>query len=132
MERVFVDTSAWYALVDVQDPDHHAVTTFLESNLLPLLTTNYVLDETLTLLKARVGHRHAIEFGERLRTSRFCLLLHLTVDDEDAAWEIFKNHHDKAWSFTDCTSMAVMKHLGAATAFTLDKHFEQMGFRRVP
>ena len=56
----------------------------------------------------------------------------MTPDDEDEAWAIFKKHRDKAWSFTDCTSMAVMQRLDVTTAFALDEHFEQMGFRRVP
>ncbi len=132
MDRVFVDTSAWYALVDAGDPDHGAVSSFMRRNTLPLLTTSYVLDETLTLLKARLGHRPAVAFGEMARASKHCLLLHVTQDDEEEAWAVFKQHHDKVWSFTDCTSMAVMNRLGVRTAFALDEHFEQMGFRRLP
>ena len=56
MERVFVDTSAWYAVADARDPDHPAVSAFMQSNPLPLITTTYVLDEMLTLVKARFVH----------------------------------------------------------------------------
>jgi hypothetical protein len=52
---------------------------------------------------------------------------------EDAAFAIFKRYHDKGFSFTDCTSFAVMKALKLRKAFAFDRHFEQMeGFSRLP
>ncbi len=52
---IFVDTSAWYASVVPTDPNHAAAAAWLKGNQLPLLTTDYVVDEILTLLKMR-GH----------------------------------------------------------------------------
>jgi len=47
----------------------------------------------------------------------------------DEAWHVFeKFNRDKAWSFTDCVSYAVMKHENMTAAFALDHHFRQMGF----
>ena len=63
---VFVDTSAWYALVDKSDHDHRSALNSVRNLTHPLITTNYVLDETLTLIKVKLGPRIAIEFGRKL------------------------------------------------------------------
>ena len=91
-----------------------------------------MLDETVTLIKARLGHRHTVQFSDSLRASQVCTTVHVSADDEDAAWHIFKQYHDKAWSFTDCVSMAVMQRMEIATAFALDERYSQMGFALVP
>lgn len=44
---IFVDTSAWYASVVQSDPNHRAAADWWTRNQEPLLTTNYVLDETV-------------------------------------------------------------------------------------
>ena len=72
MKRLFVDTGAWYALVDKNDPDHKEAVSFIRNNKIPLLTTNFVFDETITLLRSRLGWSVAKEFGQRLKDSRFC------------------------------------------------------------
>ena len=43
---------AWYALVDKNDPDHKEAASFIRNNKIPLLTTNFVFDEIITLLEA--------------------------------------------------------------------------------
>jgi len=50
---IFVDTGAWFASVIPTDPDHGAAASWLVANTVPLLTTDYVIDETLTLLRRR-------------------------------------------------------------------------------
>ncbi|MFW6111111.1 MAG: type II toxin-antitoxin system VapC family toxin [Thermoproteota archaeon] len=51
---------------------------------------------------------------------------------EEKAWEIFKKYQDKDFSFTDCTTFAMMEEEALSTAFTFDPHFQQYGFRMVP
>lgn len=46
MNGIFVDTGGWYAAIDRKDRDHEAARRFLENNSLPLITTDYVMDET--------------------------------------------------------------------------------------
>ena len=48
------------------------------------------------------------------------------------AESLFLHHKDKERSFTDCTSLAIAKRLGIDEVFGFDRHFEQMGLRRVP
>jgi predicted nucleic acid-binding protein len=54
MKRLFVDTGAWYALVDKNNPDHKEAATFIRNNKTSLLTTNFVFDTTITLLRSRL------------------------------------------------------------------------------
>src|SRR6266567_1882359 len=124
---ILVDTGAWVSVL-VQDDIHHPVATaWIGMNKERLLLTDYILDETLTLLRARGQHRHAIEFGHQiLESDRFDLVL-LTLEDIEAAWEVFQKYADKEWSFTDCTSKVVMDRLGITTTFAFDQHFRQFG-----
>lgn len=132
MKRLFVDTGAWYALVDKNDPDHKEAASFIRNNKIPLLTTNFVFDETITLLRSRLGWSVAMEFGQRLKDSRFVSLIAVKDEDEEKAWEIFLKYRDKAFSYTDCTSFAVMERLKIDTAFTFDSHFQTMKFQVAP
>lgn len=132
MKRLFVDTGAWYALVDKNDPDHKEAVSFIRNNKIPLLTTNFVFDETITLLRSRLGWNVAKEFGQRLKDSRFVSLIAAKDEDEEKAWEIFLKYKDKDFSYTDCTSFAVMERLRIDTAFSFDSHFQTMKFQVMP
>ncbi len=50
---IFVGTGAWFASIVPSDPDHQEAVRWLNGNDEPLLTTDYVVDEVLTLLRAR-------------------------------------------------------------------------------
>jgi hypothetical protein len=132
MHAVFVDTSAWYALAADKDVNHSLARNFLaESNI--LVTTNFIIDETITLTRVRVGYKSALWMGNRLWSGQLAAIISVTRDDEQSAWQLFKQYNDKRFSFTDCTSFAVMSRLGLADAFTFDADFIQTGqFRRVP
>jgi len=51
----------------------------------------------------------------------------LSSADIALAWEVFEGFADKNWSFTDCTSKAVIERLGITQAFAFDHHFNQFG-----
>ena len=124
---VFVDTGAWYAYVDKSDANHSAALRLVQALTRPLVTTNYVFDETVTLIQAHLGHSAASLFGQKLRQEQIARLLRITEQQEQQAWEIFVRHHDKGFSFTDCTSFALMEELRLDTAFAFDIHFRQYG-----
>ena len=111
MERVFVDTGAWYALIDRNDPDHDPVRDALLTYKNRLTTSNYVFDETLTLLRYRLAWRFAQAFGEQLLSGHLAQLIRISANDEREAWAIFTRYDDKTFSFTDCTSFALMQRL---------------------
>jgi predicted nucleic acid-binding protein len=122
---MFVDSSAWYAAYVPTDPQYRIVRKALASAD-RLVTTDYVLDETLTLLKARGHAERARRFGSRIFDGTAARLEYLTEQDVQQAWIVFSSYQDKLWSFTDCTSLVVMKRLDVRNAITLDQHFQQM------
>lgn len=124
---VFVDTGAWFAYFVRRDPDHAAAVAWMRQNRQPLVTTDYVLDELLTLLKLRENYSVAVAAGEALLLQRVARIEQITIDDIARAWEVFRQYHDKDWSFTDCTSKVVIERLGITLAFAFDSHFEQFG-----
>lgn len=96
------------------------------------ITTDYILDETLTLIRMRVGHEEAVNFGRWLSESGVVRLIDVNPKLRETAWEIFKRYSDKYFSFTDCTSFALMRELNISQAFSFDRHFSQFGFIRLP
>jgi uncharacterized protein len=129
----FVDTGAWVALFVEADAQHRAAREWVGSNPDRLVTSDYIVDEVLTLLAARFRRQTATRAGHVLFSQELAGLIQLTEEDKDRAWAIFQSHSDKRWSFTDCTSYALMHRLGISTAFAFDRHFSQMrGIRRVP
>jgi predicted nucleic acid-binding protein len=132
MTRVFVDTSAWYALIDRADPDHQAVSACLKSYKKHLVTSNFIFDETLTLLRYRFGWQVAQAFGAEMRTGHLAQYLTVSPQDEDAAWDIFVRYRDQSFSFTDCSSFALMQRHKIATAVALDNDFRIFGFQALP
>ena len=130
--RVFVDTSAWYALIDRGDPDHRPVVAQLNAHRGRLVTSNYIFDETLTLLRYRLGFEPAFRFGEQLRNTRLAYLQRISQQDEEAAWNIFAQYQDQSLSHTDCTSFSLMQRLKLTTAIALDNDFHLFGFQTLP
>jgi len=100
----------------------------LSSQAARLITTNFVLDETYAGLRGKIQHSAILRFRDSVRQSRRLSVVRITEALEDQAWEIFARYEDKDFSFTDCTSFAVMRQLGITTAFAFDDHFEQFGF----
>lgn len=92
-----------------------------------LVTSDYVLGETHTILRVRAGHGIAVQFGEAIRASRLLHVKFVSPEILDKAWRLFKGYPDKDFSFTDCTSFIVMERLRISTAFTFDAHFRQYG-----
>jgi hypothetical protein len=137
--KIFIDTSAWVALENKRDIHYKEAITFrdeIKNKRYRLFTSNFVLDETYTLCLANLGYEKTIECARRIRNLRDKGLLHViyvTEDIEESAWLIFERFNkDKFWSFTDCTSNAIMQMLGIKESFSFDRDFEQMGFAKRP
>jgi len=124
---IFVDTSAWFAYAIPDDEHHEDAVRWVRQNRLPLVTTDYIIDKTLTLLQARAQTLRATQLGELLFGGNLAQLRFLRQDNILSAWQVFRQYTDKDWSFTDCTSRVVMEELGITQAFSFDQHFRQFG-----
>jgi len=126
------------AIENVDDANHKTAMQYREKIRIgdtpfrALYTSNYVIDETLTLLRIHCGHTVAVESRKSLEASKLVRTLWVTEALEAAAWKIFEKHADKDFSFTDCTSFALMQAEAIRNAFTFDQHFSQYGFAAVP
>jgi len=133
---IFVDTSAWYAL-EVEDDENHASALALRDELRKgrygaLLTSDYVLDEVITLLRIRKGVEPSFKFANKVLRSRSVSVIWINGLIFNAALKLLKDRSDKKWSFTDCTSFIIMSQLNVKEAFAFDHNFEQASFKRVP
>jgi uncharacterized protein len=120
---VFVDTWGWLAYGHRRDAHHHAVKALLEkwsADHTPVHTSDYVLDELITLLFRRESPDEAQRFLDGLLAD--CV-------------DLRKRYRDKPdISFTDFTTMAIMRELRIASILTEDNHFFQvgLGFQKLP
>jgi predicted nucleic acid-binding protein len=135
VKALFVDTAGWMACADGADPAHARSRVARDAALeagQPLVTTDFVVDETLTLIRLRLGLDAAetwwrqIDDSSRLRWER--------VDSErfEKARDLFFQYRDKDFSFTDCTSFVIMRELRLTHVMSTDRHFRQMGFQLLP
>ena len=135
---VFVDTWGWCTIANPREVWHRQAKQTMEVLLESeshLVTTNFVLDETYTLIRFRVHHQASVELHQRvgqLVADKLLKVIHITPELEQAAWRVFQRYSDKDFSFTDCTSFTVMQLLELTQALTNDHHFEQMGFQILP
>lgn len=132
ISKLFVDTSAFYALEDTSDRHHQEARAIQAWCLLSrprLFTTHDVLDESITLLGTRLRPASAARFARRLLASRIVHMVHADAALEQAALNIYERLDDSRLSFTDCVSFAVMHALDIPVAFAFDRHFERAGFR---
>jgi uncharacterized protein len=129
---LFVDASAWVALIDARDGCHLPARGFWLASLearRTFLTSDYVLDEAYTLLRRRRnGLAMARELHGRIGASRLIEVVEIGADLRAAAWEIFTTYEDPTFSFTDCTSFALLRERRLLEAFTFDGDFRPAGF----
>lgn len=136
LPRIFIDTGAFMALEDESDQYHEAALQFREQVLrkkrYEIITTSYILDETLTLIRFRISIKASVDFSKEIRKSKVVKIVHVSKEMEGKARDIFERYDDKDFSFTDCVSFVLMQEWGIEEAFAFDQHFNQMGFIRKP
>jgi predicted nucleic acid-binding protein len=129
-----MDTWAWLALRDQREARHPEVA-HLYSQIRAqggaVYTTDFVLDETYTLLFKRLPFTQAwssVVILDRSAEAGYLILEHITPARFEAAKSLRLKYDDKPdISFTDLTSMAVMAELGISQIVTGDAHFLHVG-----
>jgi len=136
--KLFVDTWGWLALADRRDAKHGFVADcYRERSKLSrqVVTSNFVLDELLTLLFVRLPFAEAARFANAVFASPSVTTELVTPERFKAAMALRLKFADKPKiSFTDFTSMVIMKELAISEVLTADNHFVQvgMGFHILP
>jgi len=132
--EMFVDTGGFYAMLDPNDYWHADAKHRVESPKVKsehFITTDYVLDETVTLLQTRGIAHVATPWLENLFGSDACTIVWMNADRFDQVCKFFAKHSDKQWSFTDCFSFCVMQERNIRQALVSDKHFRQAGYEPI-
>lgn len=131
-EPMFVDSSAWIALFSKRDRFHVRARDMwrqLHDARRFLLTNDYVLDETFTLLRRGPNGLLMAEALHDLITQSRVIEVE-TVSEElwQRGWKLFTRYRDKVLSFTDCVSFAHLQARDLYEVFTFDGDFERAGF----
>jgi hypothetical protein len=135
MKGLFVDTAGWMCLADASDPKHEAARSARDKWLKEggvLIATDFVMDETLTLLRVRLGLEAAERWWQQVETSPRLRWEWIDPTRAEKARAWFFRWKDQPFSFTDCTSFVVMRELRLRRALTTDRHFRTAGFEIVP
>jgi uncharacterized protein len=135
MRGLFVDTAGWVACADAVDLAHRRATAARDQWLQEggaLVTTDYVVDETLTMLRFRLGLAETEAWWRQVEGSSRLRWEHISLERADKARDLFFRYADKEFSFTDCTSFVVMRELKVRDVLTTDHHFTQAGFLTQP
>jgi hypothetical protein len=129
--EVFIDSSGFHAILVKKDARHAEALEFLgkcSAERRRLATTDYVIDETATLLEVRGLSAAVPRLFESVFASKACRLIWMDADRFEKARALFLRHLGRRWSFTDCTSFAVMREHRIGEALTTDSHFREAGF----
>ena len=138
---IFVDTWGWLTLRDRREARHGEVDRFYRAvrrRRDRVYTSDYVLDETITLLFRRLPSARAeesLQYIQQAIANGYLRLEWMTPQRFEKAIELRYRFQDKPRiSFTDLTSMVVMSEQGIEEILTEDDHFLHvgMGFRKVP
>jgi predicted nucleic acid-binding protein len=131
--NVFIDTSAFFALLDRDDENHPlaagAWKKILESA--PrLITSNYILVETVALLQSRLGIEAVRSFQTEMVPAIH--IEYVNADLHRLGISALLSTGKRRLSFVDCISFEMMRHFGLKHVFTFDAHFREQGFKTIP
>jgi predicted nucleic acid-binding protein len=130
LSAVFLDTSAIYALLVPEDEEHErarAILRSLDQTDVELVSSSYILQESVALLQSRIGISAARLFQEKVLP--VLGVEWITKDLYDRAAAALLAASKRNVSLTDWTSFEVMRKRGIQRAFAFDGHFEEQGFK---
>lgn len=131
--NIFVDTSAFYAVLDQDDDKHRkAANTWadiIEQNS-GLVTSNYVLLETMALLQSRIGMEAVRGFQNDVVP--VVRIEFVTFELHAIGVAALLAAAKRKLSLVDCVSFEIVRNLGIEAVFAFDAHFRAYGFRVLP
>ena len=132
-EQIYVDTSAFYALLDRSDRFHSrakAIWPELLEDGISLVTTNYVVSETVTVLQFRLGFEAAsLWYRDVLGvlTVRW-----VDADTHRLAFDLWMNLGRQHVSLVDCISYVTMNQNRIEKVFCFKENYAAQGFKMLP
>ncbi len=132
-ETVFIDSSAFYALIDRSDPHHNPAKSMwpcLLEDHIKMVTTSCVALETANLLQERLGFE-AAELWQRsmLQVVEVVWIDRSTYRHGSLLWMNLGRYH---CSLVDCVSYVTMNSKRIEKVFGFKRCFADQGYRMVP
>jgi uncharacterized protein len=127
--KAFVDTSAFLAFLISEDGNHkRAVNAWERARKAKdrLVTTNYVIVETCSLLHGRYGAPAMRTFLEKILPTVLVEWVDLQLHMQGVSAVVTSGRRGP--SIVDCVSFAAMRRLNIEYAFAFDRHFREQGF----
>lgn len=124
---VFGDTGYFVATVVPEDQWYQAAAK-ADRTAAQLVTSNLVINETVSLLQRRGLLSTALEFLQQIREAPDLQIVYLDPPLQSEAWNLFHRYAGTGASAVDCASFAIMRRLRIKKAFTFDRHFRAAGF----
>ena len=128
---VFLDTIGIFAWINQRDPNHQSMVALPHEPGCRLVTTDYILDETLTLFMARGIPHQRKRLLAMVGSSTILKVVWIGQEHFREATEWMFKYEEHPFSFTDCTSFACMVKLGIRQVATTDEHFVKVGFEKL-
>ncbi len=133
MEKIFIDTSALYALLSTQDKNINLAVDTWDGAIKrgdTLVTNNYVLVECFALIQSRLG----IEFVRALQSNivAFLQVEWIAESEHTVSVNNVLVANRRQLSLVDCSCFESMRRLGIEKVFTFDEHFREQGFDIIP
>ncbi len=132
---IYIDTGAFVARYLAKDQYHELAVAFWDTLRVKqerLITSNFVLNETATILGRRAGYGFAAKRLQAVYASNILQIWRPDQDDELRAIAWFAKFSDQEVSFTDCISFVLMQRGDIQRVFTFDRNFDVAGFKRFP
>lgn len=133
---IFVDASAWIARFKPNDTHHERAQQIFQEEMtgnIPIITSNLVIYEVLTVLSMRAGKEYATEFGDWFfdqAVARKAVQYNLVNEViEKKTWDLFRSHRKKNVSFTDYSSVVISQDWDVQQIFTFDQDFKSFGLK---
>jgi predicted nucleic acid-binding protein len=132
---IYIDTGAFLARHLSKDQHHFQAKDYwrvIKKRNEACATSNFVLDETFTLMGRCAGYNFAAQRARNIYASESIQILRPTKEEELKAIDLFEKYSDHRLSFTDCISFVLMKTEKIKRVFTFDHHFQFLGFQTFP
>lgn len=121
---IFVDTSAFIALIRKDDIFHQKANKWWQDNIgIPVFSSNLIFIETMGWIRYKYGKKAAVESGKNFFGGDITLE-RVSLIDEQYAWDLFQKIDGRGISMIDCTTVAIMKRLRIKEIFTFDADFQ--------
>jgi uncharacterized protein len=136
---IFLDTGVFVAFVNPRDTNHHAAIGIVEAATEgawgEVFTSDYIFDEAVT-----AALRRTREPGTALRVGRLILgtgplgrvtgLVYVSPEVFLLSWQRFSRLAERGLSFTDCTTLELMRSLRIGEIASFDRDFDGIVIRR--